>query len=1020
MGINGLFPKISPACHQADVVALLRPGLPVSSDDVVGLPPLNDADDETSAATGTNANGKRSSDAAVADADATGPTKRRRIGKNTPHKASASNRRRRVRVAVDASGWIARAAHGQGTHLLDERTLTNYGRAELTGSVEQGSNAAAAAETANGPEGSGVAAPAPAADQDAYDEALRQEYKQRCVTTVMKRVLTLRDVCLADVLVVLDGASPPIKKATVGQRRDRRDAAVAMRDAPVAAAAGDVGQDEEQQQKQQVPSETERISAAKRAGAATSQIQYEIVHAVMVALQSECIPYLVAPYEADGQLGYLARKGLVDMIVTDDTDLMACGASSILYKFSDWGLNHGVSGGVISGGVTGQLFLRSRLGCTPSPLSLLDFSDVMLATMFVAAGCDYCKNLKGIGIVTARKCVKEAFHGYGPSMSSSEATADNPVGKRTTTTPGDTEPKLSKLFRLLYNNGYSGKKMTREERAEYETNFCKALIMFRHPVVFDPIAAKCVVVNDPALGGADPYANLVNDPAMLQEIVGKILTPTRASLIAEGRINARTGRPFGEKKEEQVESIEQPGRGETSGITTGDTMEGAVATAPAAPTNNDGRAMLIDTGEEEQKDEDGQNNEEDSGILEGEKAPKQTGEGIQEGADTSMMNADTSNELAGTPADQQKKDKRLCRIDGCKKFRQANCDDMRRAHWKEASSSQKPPSDESEEEDDEEEMLATQQPQPLETQDESPIARGESQGSVDDSEKTQDIDAKDIGAEGSSSPAADAGVDAKDSKDKRLCRIDGCAKFKQSKCDNMCRAHWKENQETAGEAEDGNAEGDDEDKGEEEEEALATQQPQQEEQEPLATQQPQPFEAKSQESEMQIELPATQPSPSEREIALSFATQAELQPTQSQLPETQEQFTARESLSPATAAASETQALTARGTQDSEATSQPPTQASSGNATSQQSSSQSQDPDALSPDLLAPTPPQETADTQDDAEVGDEDKTEGVAETEAVEKGATESPPRTQRQNVPAQSPPRGIQGVLARLMGRK
>ena len=825
MGINGLFPKISPACHQADVVALLRPGLPVSSDDTVDLPP------ETTAATGsgTNANGKRSADAAAVDAVAAGPTKRRRTGKNTPHKASASNlRRRRVRVAVDASGWIARAAHGQGTHLLDERTLTNYGRAELTGSVERGSNAAAAAaaEAANGPEGSGIAAAAApsAADQDAYDEALRQEYKQRCVTTVIKRVLTLRDVCRADVLVVLDGASPPIKKATVGQRRDRRDAAVAMRDAPVAVAAA--APDDEEEQKQQVPSETDRISAAKRAGAATSQIQYEIVHAVMVALQSECIPFLVAPYEADGQLGYLAREGLVDMIVTDDTDLMACGAPSILYKFSDWGLNHGVSGGVISGGVTGQLFLRSRLGCTPPPLSLIDFSDVMLATMFVAAGCDYCKNLKGIGIVTARKCVKEAFHGYGRSMSSSEATADNPVGKRTMTTPGDTEPKLSKLFRLLYNNGYSGKKMTREERAEYETNFCKALIMFRHPVIFDPIAAKCVVVNDPALGGADPelctfktYANLVNDPIMLQEIVGKILTSARASLIAEGRINARTGRPFGEKKEEQVESIEQQGRGETSGTAAGATMEGAKAAAPAAATNNDSRAMLIDTGEEEEKDEDVQNNEEESGILEGEEAPKQTGEGIHEGADTGMINADTSNELAGTPADQQRKDKRLCHIDGCKKFRQANCDDMCRAHWKEASSSQKPHSDESEEEEDDEEMLATQQPQPLETQDESPIAQVESEGSVDDSEKTQDIDAKDIGADESNSPAADAGVDSKDSKDKRLCRIDGCSKYKQSKCDNMCRAHWKESQETAGEPEDGNAEGDDEDKGEEEEEA---------------------------------------------------------------------------------------------------------------------------------------------------------------------------------------------------------
>jgi len=821
MGINGLFPKISPACHPADVVALLRPGLSASSDDTVGLPPL----DETSSGT-RNANGKRSADAAAADASdtATGPTKRRRTGTNASASAAdsssrkTSNRRRRVRVAVDASGWIARAAHGQGTHLLDERTLTNYGRAELTGAVEQGSNAAASAATAasDGHEGSGAASSAAegAADQDAHDQALRQEYKQRCVTTVIKRVLSLRDVCLADVLVVLDGCSPPIKKATVGQRRSRRDAAAALRDAPVADA---------DEQQPLVPSESDRISAAKRAGPATSQIQYEIVHAVMVALQSECIPYLVAPYEADGQLGYLARRGLVDMIVTDDTDLVACGAPSILYKFSDWGLNHGVSGGVVSGGVTGQLFLRSRLGCVPSPLSLMDFTDVMLAALFVAAGCDYCKNLRGIGVVTARKCVKEAFHGYGPNMSSSEADADNPMSKKTSSSSshGDSEPKLSKLFRLLYLNSYGGKKMTLEERAEYETNFCKALIMYRHPVVFDPIAARCVVVSDPAMGFADPefctfgmYADLVNDPAMLQGIVGKILDPARAALIAEGRINARTGRPFGEKKDDQTENDEQEGSRGPAGTATGGTEM-----ATSAVSNSGHRAMLIDTGEEEQKEE--------ADVTEEEETPKQASEGIQEAATGES------------------------------------------------------------EEDEEDEMLATQQPQQIETH--------------------------------------------------------------------------------------------------------------------------------SQELESQTELSAAQASPPEAEMALSFATEAELPSTQSQLPQTQEELNARESLSLAIAAVSEAQALTAVGTQDSVVASQPATQASSGN-NSQLSSSQSQDPDALSPDLLAPSPSQKKAGTQDDdyAKDGDKDK------AKAAEKGPAKSTPKAQRQKNQAQLPPRGIQGVLSRLMGRK
>ena len=68
-----------------------------------------------------------------------------------------------------------------------------------------------------------------------------------------------------------------------------------------------------------------------------------------------------------------------------------------------------VSGGVVSGGVTGQLFLRSRLGCVPSPLNLMDFTDVMMAAMFVAAGCDYCKSLRGIGVVTASVAITLAM-----------------------------------------------------------------------------------------------------------------------------------------------------------------------------------------------------------------------------------------------------------------------------------------------------------------------------------------------------------------------------------------------------------------------------------------------------------------------------------------------------------------------------------------------------------------------------------------------------------------------------------
>ena len=377
----------------------------------------------------------------------------------------------------------------------------------------------------------------------------------------------------------------------------------------------------------------------------------------------------------------------MDLSVTDDTDLVACGAPAILYKFSDLGLagigggggadGIGGTGGKVTGGVTGQFLLRSGLSATPSPLSLMDFCDVMPAALFVAAGCDYCPSLRGVGVVTARKCVKEAFHGYGPGMLSCEADGENPINRRTSLTRGDDdreEPKLSKLFRLLYSAGYGGKQMTTEERAEYEDDFCKALIMYRHPVVFDPIGAKCVVVNDPAKGGADrelitfePYADLVNDPAKLQAVVGKVLDPARAALIAEGQINARSGKRFDEEDrqqpqegQEQAESVAAPG---------------PVANVEAAPEDN--AAIVVDAGEEKMGKSDKCS---DTELAHSNSSD--TADGDAE--DVQEILLETQPEIQ--PETQEPlpvHNNRFCRIDRCKKRKQTDSDGMCRAHFRE-------------------------------------------------------------------------------------------------------------------------------------------------------------------------------------------------------------------------------------------------------------------------------------------------------------------------------------------------
>ena len=62
-----------------------------------------------------------------------------------------------------------------------------------------------------------------------------------------------------------------------------------------------------------------------------------MAHTLIKALQVLEVEYYVAPYEADAQLAYLWLKGYVQVVFTEDSDLLAFGCQKVFFKMDSDG-----------------------------------------------------------------------------------------------------------------------------------------------------------------------------------------------------------------------------------------------------------------------------------------------------------------------------------------------------------------------------------------------------------------------------------------------------------------------------------------------------------------------------------------------------------------------------------------------------------------------------------------------------------------------------------------------------------
>ncbi|KAK4124599.1 hypothetical protein N657DRAFT_644845 [Parathielavia appendiculata] len=118
----------------------------------------------------------------------------------------------------------------------------------------------------------------------------------------------------------------------------------------------------------------------------------EMARHLIEELKKADVPYVVAPYEADAQLVYLERQGLISGIVSEDSDLLVFGAKRLLTKMDQ----HGQC-----------VEINRRDFCAVREISLTGWTDNEFRHMAILSGCDYLKGVNNIGLKTAYRLIRK-------------------------------------------------------------------------------------------------------------------------------------------------------------------------------------------------------------------------------------------------------------------------------------------------------------------------------------------------------------------------------------------------------------------------------------------------------------------------------------------------------------------------------------------------------------------------------------------------------------------------------------
>lgn len=224
---------------------------------------------------------------------------------------------------------------------------------------------------------------------------------------------------------------------------------------------------------------------ARKHFAKAVDITPEIARQAIDLIKQLNINYIVAPYEADAQLAYLYKKRLIDVVISEDSDLLVYGINRVVFKLDHLG--------------NGMQLCLEDLAKTRS-LNFCGWNHFMFRMMCVLSGCDYLESFSGMGLKKAYALVNSS-------------------------------KTFEKVIRRIRLDGIF------EITIDYERNLARALLMYQAQRIYDPESRIMTSLEDvPGIFCGFRFEDL--------GFLGEMLDPKTSENIARGILHPISLEPF--------------------------------------------------------------------------------------------------------------------------------------------------------------------------------------------------------------------------------------------------------------------------------------------------------------------------------------------------------------------------------------------------------------------------------------------------------------------------------------------